>query len=1094
MRIEVLGPLAVLGDGLSTPDRASHRRLLSILALEGGRRIGTERLIDLFWGDSPPDQSKASLQTHISALRRHLSPDLIATEGYGYRLDLDHVSLDVADFTTAANAARRAAAEGHADRIVKAASAALDLWGGAPYPELSNDHFARPEIVRLEGLHAEMWELWAHSLVELGRHVEALSELEHLVVRYPFRERLWESLMTACYRLGRHVEALEAYRDHCRALAERGLEPGPSLQRLEEKILLHEAELRQAPNNLPSHLTSFVGRAGDRAEVAKLIGGNRLVTLVGVGGAGKTRLALQVADDLLGSFADGCWFVELADLRDPDQVAFEVATALGRRSDPEDPVGSLATSIRHESMLLIVDNCEHLLEGTATLVQSILAGGETVGVLATSREPLHMAGEVVYEVPPLEVPAPAAEASEIQGYDAVRLFEDRASLADPTLRLGHRERGLIASICRRLDGIPLAIELAAAKVRVLTLAAIDSRLEQGLRLLATKNRRVPRHRTLEAAIAWSFQLLDESERALLAILSVFRGGFELEMAERVAGDFPGEDVVSVLESLIDKSLVSRDRGRHGRYRLLEAIREFAVDRLVDSALQDEVSGRFLSWCVEFAAGYEERVFQAGRLERLEHLGVESDNLQAGLELAKEIGDASASSVIGAALERHWFDIRDLSRCRLVLETSLVGSGDPLVEAGLRSRLARACFLLGDGNRAMAESGVAVDLVQDLAGSAEKAVILGRHASLHMILVDQDPQAAVSLARRAVAAAESSGREVAIAQAMGVLGDALAWNGEADEGLRVLDDALEIATATGDSLTILEIYDVMFEPLHAHPQRRRTDPIRLAEGMGRRFPDSSRSGHLSGWYAYASIQSGDWDRASDLIERHGARGLQAFDQIGYLMTRGTLRWMQGRLDDAEDAMVELERLGVNPRWFHDYYPLRADLAADRGDVRRAREWADLYLAHPVDASEMAKKLGVLHALVRAETEAGLRSTGGEAADHARRATETVARMRKILEEFPPPTEGSVAMETHGTHLAFAQAELSRVEGPDPALWQTAADRADYIYFRLYARTRLAEALLQTGREREGRREAQEVVAETARIGASRLHAIAGSLRA
>ncbi|HEX6219510.1 MAG TPA: BTAD domain-containing putative transcriptional regulator, partial [Acidimicrobiia bacterium] len=346
MRIEVLGPLRVTGDGVTEPTRASQLRLLALFALEAGRRIGTERLIDMYWRGSPPTEAKAALQTHVSALRRLLGPDLIKTEGYGYRLDPDGVWLDAIELEGAAAEARRAAIEHDWETALATASGALALWRGPPFAELEDDDFARAEISRLEETYLGLWEAWSESLLRLGRAGEALPELERLVVEQPYRERLWESLMTARYRLGRHAEALKAYQELSEHLAEIGVEPSPSIRHLEGKILLHDEELSAPAHNLPAEPTTFVGRQVELGDIAKLLGEHRLVTTTGVGGSGKTRLAIQAAADLLHSFPDGCWLVSLADLTDAELIPIEVSAVLGVKPQDEDPLEALLASIR----------------------------------------------------------------------------------------------------------------------------------------------------------------------------------------------------------------------------------------------------------------------------------------------------------------------------------------------------------------------------------------------------------------------------------------------------------------------------------------------------------------------------------------------------------------------------------------------------------------------------------------------------------------------------------------------------------------------------------------------------------------------------
>lgn len=1087
MRIDVLGPLRVTGDEVTEPNRASQLRLLALFALQAGRRIGTERLIDMYWGETPPTGAKAALQTHVSALRRLLGPDLIKTEGYGYRLDLDGVRLDAIEFDVAADESRRAATDEDWEAALERATEGLALWRGSPFTELGDDDFARAEIARLEEAHLELWEMRNESLLRLGRPDEALPELERLVVEHPYRERLWEHLMMARYRLGRHAEALGAYRTLSEHLAEVGLVPSPMIRRLEEKILLHHEELSAPPHNLPPELTSFIGRDDELSDLAKLLGAHRLVTISGAGGSGKTRLALQVAADLLDSFPDGCWLVSLADLADAELIPIELSAVLGLRPHDENPLEALLASIRHDEMLVVLDNCEHLRDGAAAVARRLIEAAGRVRILATSREPLHVPGEVVYEVPPLESPSMDMPALEVAGYDAVRLFVDRAALADPHFRPDDSSYSLVGNICRRLDGIPLAIELAAAKIRSFSLESIDQRLgERLLSLSGSSTATIARHQTLETAIAWSHDLLDEMGRRFLARLAVFRGGFDLDMVRQVAGDDSdsADTMISAFESLVDKSLVAREQLVSDRYRLLEPVREFARERLGNSGEEGEIRRRHLHWCVAFASAFEHAIFGAGRHELLARLAAEIENLHTGLELAIDTSDAHAISRIASAMAWHWLDIGSPTRSRETLLLALDNVDAELLREGeLRSRLAQTLWLLGDAESAGQEATRAGILVQDLEASPQKAAILGRDSSLRSLLIDQDPHEAIAIAREAVSVAEESQDDVALVRSRTVLGKAFSWAGEVQEGIDVLRQALDESRTIDDPTTVLNVYNTFFDALYLHPVERRDGPRNMLEELLARFPLDEWIHEIEpGWLGWVFMQTGEWDRAEVAVRRYRELRLEGYQRESSLMVWGTWCWMKGDLDGAASAMVELDDGGINPRWYHDYYPLRTDIAADAGDIEAARRHAGAYLAVEVDPSEEPKKLGALNPLVRAEVNAALASSGTTRSDHRARAEAAVNKMHTILEEYPPHTDGSVAMETHHTHLAFALAELSRVIEPDPGLWREAAKRADYVYFRLYAQIRLAEALSQTGNDAVASRLIEEVRAEVMRLGA------------
>jgi len=1103
LRFEVLGPLRVTGDAEIAIERASHRRLLAIFVLDADTRIGTDTLMYRYWGDEAPATAKAALQTHISALRKLTPPGLIVTEGYGYRLDLEAHELDVREFAALAGQARESATARRWSLAVETAGAALALWRGAPYEELEDDDFARPEIARLVELRLTLLELQAEALLELGRHAEALPDLERLVFEHPLRERLWEHLMTARYRLGRHVEALEAYRAAWATFDEIGVEPSAGLRRLEQKILLHDENLTAAArHNLPVELDGFIGRERELEEVGELLLERRLVTLTGVGGSGKTRLATRVAAQVMKSFPDGCWMAELAPLREPDLVALEVADALGLRVRGADVLGVLAAAVSEDTTLILLDNCEHLVAGAAEVARALLEAGSEVKVLATSREPLRVPGELVYEVPPMSFPTDETVAlEELRAFDAVRLFEERARLARPAFVLDAGNAAAVARVCRRLDGIPLAIELAAARDASLGVEVIADRLDDRFRILTGGSTTGPeRHQTLEAALAWSYELLDAREQVLLARLSVFRGGFTFEMAEEVcSGESIDEiDVVAMVAALTEKSLVSTyDTDANPRYRLLETVREFAGERLTSAGAEEAMRQRHLDWCVRFAADVLARVYGPGRWELFERLDAESDNLQAAIEWASQTPANGDVGVLAAVLAWHALDHGQFGRCIARARVAVEHASDARAEAARRSLLGTALFLSGEGDEAFDQSTQACGLALGLAAESGSVPIITTCARLHLLLLDRDPRAAIPLSEAALAVAETAGDPFAMIYARRALGRALIWTGEADRGLEHYEAALDLALGTGDRAILLETYESFFVLLYLHPRARRTEPRRVAAEMLDRFPsDEKRWGRHTpaDWLPTVFLQTGEWDRAAEAVARLNDRHLEGWDRTGYLIHQSSLRHMQGRLDEAERALEELEELGVDPRWYHAYYPLLADVSADMGRLANVRAAAHDYLSIDVHASEQAKKLAVLAPLVRAEADAALSMSGAARTEHIERARAGVAKAREIMDVFPPLTEGSLHLETPTTYLSLAEAELSRATEPDPALWEEAVDRADFAYFRLYSQWRLAEALLALGRTVEAEQQLRDAHTYACRIGADlvrrRLEALAG----
>jgi predicted ATPase len=409
-------------------------------------------------------------------------------------------------------------------------------------------------------------------------------------------------------------------------------------------------------DNLPLPLSSLVGRERERTEARQLLADRRLLTLTGPGGSGKTRLALAVAGDVAGEFEDGVWWVELASISDPELVAQEVARVLMLKEQPgRSMTETLVRELAATELLLIVDNCEHLVEACERLVSALLYSCPKVRILATSRESMGVAGETVLLVPPLSLPDPdhLSAPVELGRYEAVRLFVERARSATPTFELTERNARAVALLCRNLDGIPLAIELAAARTKVLSVAQISSRLAGDLRVLKSANRAADhRQQTLAATLEWSHELLGETERTLFRRLSVFSGGFSLEAAEGICtgGGIEEDDVLDLLSRLVDKSLVSvaEHGGVEARYRLLETIRQYGQEKLLESEETDYIGARHALFFLHLAEEAEPRINSADRSRRLERLEKDHDNLRAALAWSLE---AEAQTETGAVVRR-----------------------------------------------------------------------------------------------------------------------------------------------------------------------------------------------------------------------------------------------------------------------------------------------------------------------------------------------------------------------------------------------------------------------------------------------------------
>src|SRR5579859_3371953 len=535
MQVRLFGELDAEHAGVPVPVRGiKQRALLALLALHRGQPVSADRLIEVLWGDGLAAHPANALQAQIGQLRRTLGATAIVTTEAGYALDIGPGEVDVVRFEQLVAKGRRLFEEGETALASAALGEALGLRRGEPLADFTYAGFFDAERARLDELVLVAIETRAGADLMLGRHSELVGELEALCREHPLRERLWELLMLALYRAGRQAEALRAYTEaRDRLVDELGIDPGPALRELVARILVQDPSLAvagpagcaavptlMATGNLREPLSSFVGRSAELEELSEAVRSSRLVTLIGPGGVGKTRLAVAAAAALRQEHRDGAWLVEFASVTEPDGVAPAVAGALGAAVaglvGPPSPASTVELIVRYlagRSLLVVFDNCEHVIDQAAALAETLAGMVSGLRLIATSREPLGVPGEVLVSVGPLAGPA------------AVELFVDRARAVRPGFTAEGPTRPVIDDVCRRLDGLPLAVELAAARVRSLTLATLAERLDDRFRLLTVGARTaLPRQQTLRAVVDWSYDLLFEDERRLFARLSVFAGG------------------------------------------------------------------------------------------------------------------------------------------------------------------------------------------------------------------------------------------------------------------------------------------------------------------------------------------------------------------------------------------------------------------------------------------------------------------------------------------------------------------------------------------------------------------------------------------
>jgi predicted ATPase/DNA-binding SARP family transcriptional activator len=615
MEFLVLGPLRGAANGQLIEIRAAKQRaLLGVLLVNANQVVSADRLLEEVWGNQQPTGGAKTLQYHISKLRDVLEPDrergdqgVVVTEAGGYRLVVDAGQVDADHFETLGRKGARLLDVGDADLAHKRLVEALGLWRGGAFEDFRYDGFAQGEIARLEELRLLAIENRIAADLELGHHRDVVGELRDLTTRFPLRERLWGQLMTALYRSDQQAEALRTYQTARTVLGEElGIEPNTALQRLEEQILLHELpfeppEVEAAPtDNLPARTSSFIGRQDDITQVEKLLDQRRLVTLTGFAGIGKTSLAIETARRMVEGHPDGVRLVELAPLTDPSSVIGEIATVFDIKAHPARPLLDVVTEeLADRSLLLVVDNCEHLLAESARVIDTLLTGCPELQVLATSREPLQLTGEQILPLSPLALPPEEGVSVEEAGrIEAVQLFVDRAFQAQPGFDLDGRNVESVVAVVRRLEGIPLAIELAAARLRILSTRELLHRLDDQFTVLAARGAGRPeRHRTLRAAIEWSHDLLPEREQTLLRRLAVFRGGFTLSAAEDVCSSngVAQEEILDDIGHLVDASLLTTQQGEPRRYGMLEAVHQFAEELLEASGEGTDVRNRHANY-------------------------------------------------------------------------------------------------------------------------------------------------------------------------------------------------------------------------------------------------------------------------------------------------------------------------------------------------------------------------------------------------------------------------------------------------------------------------------------------------------------------
>ena len=815
---------------------------------------------------------------------------------------------------------------------------ALRLIGGEPLSEFAYSGFADAERRHLGELTLVAIETRIEADLEFGRHGELVGELEALCGEHALRERLWELLMLALYRAGRQAEALRAYTEiRDRLVGELGIDPGPALRELEARILVQDpslaasdpAGLQTIPEstqrgNLLERLSSFVGRTEELEELIEAVRSGRLVTLIGPGGVGKTRLALEAAATLRQDHRDGAWLVELASVTEPEGVAPAVVGALGAAAaglaGPPSQDSTVELIVRHlagRSPLIVLDNCEHVIDQTALLAETLVAAVPGLRLIATSREALGVRGEVLVPVGPLALPA------------ALELFVDRARAVRPGFAADEHSRPLLDDICRRLDRLPLAIELAAARLRSLALDTLAARLDDRFRLLTVGARTAfPRQQTLRAVVDWSYDLLFEDERRLFARLSVFVGGCELDAVEAVCADdqVPIGEILDVLSRLIDKSLVGGpNAGRETRFTLLQTLWEYGRERLNESGDVEAMCARHAAHYRQMAEGANERLRGAtGPLWR-ERLTSELGNLRAALDWFIATGDADAALSLASGMAWLWFINSEFVEGARWLDDALGANGERRSEFAATARVSHSflvCMAFG-------------------------------------------PAAAISECQAALVALTTGDDGIRRAESLVLCATVLMRAQEYQRSLEVLKEAHDLLEETEDGWQLAQHDWIVAENLmllgrfdDAEPSARSS-----AECFGARGDVWASLGPLSMLGGIAAAR-GDLEGASAtyeaLLERSRGAGQRSFELFG-LGRLAALRARQGN-DAAADGLYE-EALArcFRPLESADLMVGQAAVARRLGDLARARALLDAAGSYYQNVGLCAGQTGVLAGL-------------------------------------------------------------------------------------------------------------------------------------
>jgi predicted ATPase/DNA-binding SARP family transcriptional activator len=862
MEFRILGPLEVRADGGPVAlGGAKPRGLLAVLLLRANEPVSAERLAVALWGEDAPAGAVKTIQVYVSRLRRALGDaNLLATMPAGYRLRVRPGELDAERFERLAVEGHQALADGAPERAGRVLREALSLWRGPALAEFAFDAFAQAEIGRLEEERQAALEARVEADLAIGRHPELAGELQQLVALHPLRERLHGQLMLSLYRSGRQADALEVYRHARDVLVEQlGIEPGPELHALESAVLAHDpaldlarparrADERATAARIPAVPTPTIGREADLARLRGLLvePAGRLVTVVGPGGVGKTRVALELTRAIGEQFADGAYFVTLAPVTGDEHVASTIARQLDVVLLPsESAEDGLARHLGEREVLLVLDNFEHVL-GAAQLVADLLATTTDLTVLVTSRESLRLRAERLFRLDPLGLPPVDSNGDRVgvEQAPAVALFLAVARARDAGFALSEENAPAVARVCRRLDGLPLAIELAAARIGLLTVPELAARLGEGLDALGSGTRDAPaRQRTLTATLEWSHGLLTPDERAALAGLALFGGGCTLDAAQAVTGAS-----LDVLEALVAKNLVVRRAvpNESSRLMLLETVADFARDRLAERPDEVEMRRRHCDHFLVLAERAAPELERSDSPALIAELDREVHNMRAALAWTIDRRAAIPALRLATALRGYW-DWRGPGEGARWLRAALALPDDD-VAASLRAAALEACAwclvahdasTIEDAEAAASES---LEIARSIGDVAQCAASMSALAALALEgdRFEEGYRYATEAQRLARDARDEPKRLAALwlkAMTAPTLSEALVLGEQVAEGFRRAGSDRRLALLQ-TSLT----YHALVRGEHAVARRLTPDALQAAEALGDPFVLSFASGN------------------------------------------------------------------------------------------------------------------------------------------------------------------------------------------------------------------------------------------------------------